>query len=388
MPRKEYISGHSVKLLHGGDEYFDALVLLINSANETLHLQFYIFDDDATGKIIIEALTNAVQRNVKVFLMVDGFGSYSLHREFRQRMKLIGIRFRYFSPLPFPGITQAGRRLHHKVCVADSTHAIVGGINIADKYRGDQQHKPWLDYALSVQGEVCKEINSICEQIWRRRFVRMPKNNNINKINDATGVLVRVSQNDWFRRKNQISAAYKTMLRNAHEEIIIVASYFIPSARLLKILTRAAIRKRDVKIILSGNSDVLFMKGAMAYLYEKLLRSGVKIFEYKESVLHAKVCVIDRKWTSIGSHNLNHLSEFFSIEMNLDVMDKLFSKAIAEELTTLMKNQCEEITLDNYRKKSTATKRFFNSISFHLLSMMMRILYMINRKEAGSESTK
>ena len=388
MRRKEYIGGHSVKLLHGGDEYFDAVVLLINSAKETLHLQFYIFDDDETGKLIIAALTKAARRSVKVFLMVDGFGSYSLHREFRQRMKLMGIRFRYFSPLPFPGITQAGRRLHHKVCVADGINAIVGGINIADKYRGNERDKPWLDYALSVQGEVCKEISEDCQQIWNRRFVRFRKNNFSNNTTENTGILVRVSQNDWFRRKNQISAAYKLMLRNAQEEVIIVASYFIPSPRLLKILTRSAIRKRDVKIVLSGNSDVLLMKGAMAYLYEKLLRSGVKIFEYKESVLHAKVCVIDRKWTSIGSHNLNHLSEFFSIEMNLDVLDKQFSKSVAEELTVLMKLHCKEITLDDYQKSTNVLKKVVNSISFHILSMMMRILYILNRKEAGSGSDK
>lgn len=387
MPRKEYIPGHSVKLIHGGEEYFDALIALIASANDMLHLQFYIFDDDATGRTIIDALALAVKRKVKVYLMVDGFGSYSLHREFRKRMKEMGVHFRFFSPLPFPGITQAGRRLHHKVCVADATSALVGGINVADKYRGDENHLPWLDYALFVRGDACKEIAVICQQIWQRRFVRFPREEPMVNA-DGGGVSVRVSQNDWFRRKNQISAAYKYMLRNAHEEIIIVASYFIPTRRLLTILTRAAKRNRKVKIVLSGNSDVLLMKGAMAYLYDKLLSSGVHIYEYNASVLHAKICVIDRKWSSIGSHNLNHLSEFFSIEMNIDVMNKPFSKALSDELVELMERQCTEVNWEVYRESTTQIRRIFNSISFHLLSFMMRILYMINRKEAASGSSK
>ncbi|MFN0189539.1 MAG: phospholipase D-like domain-containing protein, partial [Bacteroidia bacterium] len=154
MAKKDFIVGHSIRLIHGGESYFNTLIELINECEHTLHLQVYIFDLDATGKIILKALEDAAARGVSVYLVVDGFGSMSLGNEFIERMKIQNISFRFFSPLPFPGILQAGRRLHHKVCVADKMKSLVGGINIADKYRGSNNELPWLDYALLVEGNV------------------------------------------------------------------------------------------------------------------------------------------------------------------------------------------------------------------------------------------
>ena len=357
---------------------------MIRSAKTILHLQFYIFDPDETGRKILQELKNAVERGVSVYLVVDGFGSYGLKRQLNEELESSGIHFRFFSSLPFQALKQPARRLHHKICVADERTALIGGINIADKYYGVNSLPPWLDYAVKVEGRVCTSIHLFCESIYNRKFTKRgyPLLKNFKpKPGHASGTLVRLSINDWLRRKNEISSAYKYMLKGAHKEIIIVASYFIPTRRLLNIILRAAKRKRSVAIILGKNSDVPFIKPAMTYLYGKLLSGNIRIFEYSESVLHAKVCVVDQKWSSIGSHNLNQLSEFFSVEANLEILDRSFAILLANELKELMLKHCVEVDKSEFIRSENIFKKIWNRFSYTLISVTMRVLDIFNIRD-------
>ncbi len=387
MPNRNYLPGHSVQLLHSGKEYFSVLESELSKAQKLIHLQVYILDNDTTGNKIISALSNAVKRGVKVFLMVDGFGSYSLSREYIKSLEHIGINFRYFSKLPLTGLTLNGRRLHHKVCVIDSFTAIVGGINIADKYSGFNEDNAWLDYALLVRGEVCSKLDVVCGQIWDKKFVKEMDEQGAT-LYGLDPVLVRISINDWFRRKNQISSSYKSVVKAAKNEIIIVASYFTPSPRLLKVLKNAAENDRKVKIVLTRNSDVIFMKHAINFLYSVLIKSGIQIFEYRESILHAKVCIVDREWSTIGSHNLNSLSEFLSVELNLEVNDANFSKSFAEELDHLIRDKCDEVKLDEDQFKQNKLKQLINKFSFYFVTLSLKVLFYLNRRERLKTKSK
>ncbi len=384
MPHRDYIKNHFVRLVNGGPSYFEELITLIRSAERVLHLQVYIFEADQTGRMIFAELKQAVKRGVEVFLVVDGFGSYGLQRQLKGELEKSGIHFRFFSALPFQALRQPARRLHHKICVADKQRALIGGINIADKYYGTATQKPWLDYAVYTEGLICDSMHTFCERIYirkflKRRYPRLKKSGNTDP--GVRGASVRLSINDWLRRKNEISAAYKHMLNGAHSEVIIVASYFIPTRRLLKILLRAAMRKRNITIVLGAISDVPFIKPAMLYLYGKLLNNNVRIFEYHETVLHAKVCVVDERWTSIGSHNLNQLSEFFSVEANLEILDKTFARQVAAELKELMLHHCTEVDKESFHKSYHVFRRIWNRFSYSLISISMRILDFFNIRE-------
>lgn len=383
MAARSYINGHQVSLVNSGVRFFDELEMLIDSARETLHVQFYILDEDNTGQRIIRALERAAARGTRVFVVVDGFGSISLGRDFTRRMAALGIQARIFSPLTLYNFYKAGRRLHHKVCVADSRCALVGGINIADKYRGTENEKPWLDFAIKVQGPVCAYIARICNKIFTRRFVRIADAPEQDERLFSGNVKVRVSRNDWLRGKNEISSAYKTMIRTSEQEIIIAASYFIPTRRLLLKLRKAAERGVKVIIVLGRQSDVPLMRGAMHYLYDELFRHQIRIFEYKEAVLHAKVCVIDRKWVSIGSHNLNHLSEFISVEMNVDVLDSGFGLDVAESLFDIIHTRCEEVRRDEFSRKYSVFRHLCNRIAYTIISYSMRILDVFQARGRG-----
>ena len=120
----------------------------------------------------------------------------------------------------------------------------------------------------------------------------------------------------------------------------------------------------------------------MYYLYRKLLINNARIFEYKASVLHAKVCIIDRKIVSVGSFNMNHLSEFLSVELNVDILDEAFAGNFADELALVMQNDCEEIILADFAKSHTLLRQFLTFISFHLISWSMHILSLFYKSDS------
>jgi len=370
-----------VRIIRGGPAYFEELAALIRSARRVLHIQVYIFEIDSTGKAVFEELKAAVDRGVDVSLVVDGFGSYGLRRTLGEQLKDSGIRFRYFSPIPFPAFRQPGRRMHHKVAVADGRTALLGGINIADKYRGTTSKAPWLDYAVFVEGAVCSEIQQVCARIAYRKLVRRRRNRQAAFSSSVPGISVRLRINDSLRGLREISAGYKTALKKAGSEIIILASYFIPTRRLLVLLLQAARRGCRVRIVLSRDSDVPVVKAAMNYLYGKLLNNGISIYEYNSSVLHAKVCVIDRRWITIGSHNLNHLSEFLSMEMNLEVADEALAGHFAEELDMLVQKECVAIKPQEYATQLSRLALLWNFIAYKMILFSVRVLDLFRVKK-------
>src|ERR1051326_2059019 len=151
----QYVHAESVKLVFSGKNYFEMLEKIIDEAKETIHLQTYIFENDNTGKKIADALIRASRREVKVFVLADAFGSNSLPRKFIDNLRKEKINFRFFSPLFSSEGIFFGRRLHHKIVVADKHIALVGGINIADKYYGTQNENAWFDHAVLVKGKAC-----------------------------------------------------------------------------------------------------------------------------------------------------------------------------------------------------------------------------------------
>src|ERR1017187_8572253 len=345
MPRtsfpnlKTYRSGNISKWLSSGETYFKALFDIINNAKEVLHVQLYIFEDDEIGKETIQLLIKAAKRGVKVFVVVDAFGSNGLSHKAEKEMIKAGIHFRRFAPLVKNKFIFVGRRLHHKIVVADNNIALVGGINIADKYRGF--HEPaWLDFAIIVEGDLCMNLSKICFRIWNKQFeakIRF-KRNRVLKINKITkgNPLLRIRENDWLRGKKQITRSHRQAFKNANKSIIIVGSYFIPGILFRNILKNA--RKRGVKIqvLLTDLAEVPWGKNASRYLYRFLLRNKIQFYEIEGRILHGKAVIVDDVWTTIGSYNINDLSIYNNVECNIDILDEDFADGFSEHLGEIM----------------------------------------------------
>lgn len=332
----EFSGNNEVTLVTGGKDYFNKLLQLIFNADKSLHLQTYIFADDETGHLVKNALTTAAQRGVAVFLMVDGYASQSLSKAFINELRQSGVKFKFFEPLFRSRRFYLGRRLHHKICVADQRFALVGGINVADHYNDMPGNPPWLDFALLVEGELVNELTILCQKTWNG-FLPMKKVPEIKGVPEfsfpvKSKRLIRMRRNDWVRRKSQISQSYFQMFREAESHILILSSYFLPGKLFRKAIREARSRGVEITVIVAGISDVKMAKMAERYMYEWLLTNGIRIMEYNQTVLHGKLAICDDQWFTLGSYNVNDISTYVSVELNLDVYDENFTKELLQHL--------------------------------------------------------
>lgn len=368
-----------VVLVHSGDDYFSRLRNIIRHAKTEIHFQTYIFENDSIGNEIVEALKEAASRNVKIYMLLDGYGSYSFSNKVVNELKLKGINFRFFSPFFSANNFYIGRRLHHKIVVADRNITLIGGINIADKYRGTTTKEPWLDYAVQIESEVIAEhLHQLCEKIYfKKKGIKKERINPVFHLVD--GIPVRIIRNDWLKRKNDISNTYISIIQNAKKEVVIVGSYFLPGRRLSNVLKKAAKRGVKIKIILSGISDLPIVMWATNYIYTSFLRQEIELFEWKKSVLHGKLAVVDNERTTIGSYNLNQLSSYGSIEMNVEINSVMFSKNLSTHLITIIE-QCDRITFETLKVRNGIFKRFLNWFAYRLVRIALIIVTYIPYK--------
>ena len=347
---------NKIKLIKGGSSYFDLINQLIGQAKQTIHFQTYIFDSDETGKLIAEALMLASKRGVKVFLMVDGYASQKMPKPFLNKLIFSGVNFRFFEPFFKSKYFYFGRRMHHKVLVTDATVAVVGGINISNRYNDLPGMPAWLDFALLAEGEIAAELFSYCEKNWKGlefRLASFSKTSNLLHSNFSylNTCKVRMRRNDWIKRKAEISNTYADILRNATTNVIIFGSYFLPGKKIRKLLQKASERGIEIKIVTAGKSDIKLAKYAERWLYDWLLRKNIKLYEYQPTVLHAKVATCDGQFFTIGSYNVNNISAYASVELNVDVYDSTFVAAVETELKAIIANNCIPIST-SYRKQS------------------------------------
>ncbi len=362
----------TIELVYSGNDYFLRLEELINESKKELHIQTYIFDTDSTGLRIVEALKKAANRDVKIYLLLDGFGSNSFSSNIVKELRYYGVNVRFFSPLFSLNSFYIGRRLHQKVVVSDGNKVMIGGINIADKYHTSSFETPWLDYAIEIESKVARPVQQICRNFYfKKRKVRKSKIEAT--IFDKEPIAVRILQNDWLNRKNEVQKEYVKAISNAQKEIVIVGSYFFPGRKIAWALKKASKRNVPITLIVSGISDLPFLRSASLYLYSLLLKYNIEIYEWNKSVLHGKAAVIDRKWTTIGSFNMNNLSSFGSIEMNVEVKSEAFSEKFLLDLDKIIV-QCTKITPETLKKSDGFFTRYSNLLSYFFIRIVVIIM--------------
>ena len=360
--KNSLIASKNLELVYSGEDYFSRLEAIICNSQIEIHMQMYLFENDATGNRIIMALKEAASRNVQVYVLLDGLGSLSFPSETIKEMRQSGINIRFFAPLFSTYTFYLGRRLHRKVIVADAKVVLIGGINIADKYCGSPTEAPWLDYAVQLKGEIAEPLQKLCTNIYNKKRNFQNKKIKSSFPFEEDG-MVRILQNDWLKGENEICDGYIKSIRNAKTEIIIVGSYFLPGIRIIRALKKASKNKVKIKLILSGKSDLPLTRRATCFLYGKLLKYNIELYEWDQSILHGKVAVIDGNWTTIGSFNLNNLSSYGSLEMNVEINSALFSKMFEAHLIKIIA-QCQSITSNSLKIKNNLLTKSINFLSY------------------------
>lgn len=373
-------------ILNGGKEFFTTVEKMIHEAKSLIHIQTYIFCDDETGQKIANALIEAAHRKVEIYIIADGIASQSLSRNFIDKLTSNGIYFRFFEPLLKTKVYYLGRRLHQKIICIDNQKAIVGGINIANRYNDLPKRKAWLDFAVCIEGEVVIAINDFCHSIWHSlpyRDIEISNNtiNDFEKIKFNEICKIRIRRNDWIRHKNEISISYLEMLRNAQKEIIILCSYFIPGKAIRRLLASAAKRGVKIKVITAGPSDVMIAKRAERWLYDWLLRNNIELYEYQKNILHGKLAVADQQQITIGSYNINNISTYTSIELNVDIDNIYLAKQLHQKLTAIIDEDCYKITKQNHLMKKNVLKQFNRWLSYQFIIVVLKTVTFFFKRE-------
>ncbi len=343
--RPVYTRGNRLELLVCGEQYFPSLESAIAAAQREIFLETYIYEDDVTGQRIAAALAEAARRGVAVRLLVDGFGSRNLPREVRDALRAAGVTLLVYRPKisPLTLRRERLRRLHRKLAAIDGCVAFVGGINIIDD-DNEQLPGPSYDYAVRIEGPLASEVRETMASLWRRvaRFHLGRKAGRLPAAlacclprGDVTAALV---VRDNLRHRTDIEKAYGAAIASAREEILLASAYFFPGRHFRHALIEVARRGVRVTLLLQGRTDHPLQRYASRALYGSLLDAGMEIHEYEAGMLHAKVAVIDRRWATVGSSNLDPFSLLLAREANVMMEDARF----AEKLRSSLQSAIEE----------------------------------------------
>jgi cardiolipin synthase len=388
--RYDYKRGHLIQLLRSGENFFASCEKAIDESQKYIHFQTYIVDDDETGRRIVNALIRAAKRGVRVYFLLDAYGGNSFSKELINKVEEAGILFRMFSPALISKGFQFSLRLHHKVLLIDGFTAIIGGMNIADRYHGRKDSKEWLDFAILIKGPECAHVLFILKGLWNKAFIskkeRSPETMH-HPVHYTENVRLKVIQNNWYRNKIEILKSYRSAIKHAQNRMTIFASYFLPGRNERRLLRNASRRGVDIKIVLSAESDAPVFKRATNFLYDFILRNNITIYEYLPSNLHAKVATVDGKWSTIGSYNMNHLSDYGSIEMNVDVLDAQFAEKFEEILLEIISKDCRQVTFEDYIHRKTWFFQITDWFSYQMIRILMRLMFALAAKRSKPNPT-
>lgn len=365
-------SCEKIPLLLSGEPFFNSLLHLIQEAQKTILFQIYIFEPDETGKIVFDALIQAAERGVSLHIVLDAFGSKNFPADWVNRLKQKGAKISFFSTFKFAFKFHTGTRLHHKIIVFDQYKALIGGINISNHYSHFGNQQTWLDFGVLLEGNIALDLWQICLQTERKIF---SQTQNPPYLPETGNIKARILQNHWAKARFGISKQYRVKIREAKSEIQLMASYFIPSRALKRMLKKAQKRGVNVTLILSGVSDIPLVRRATHYFYSDLLKSGIQIIEWNASILHAKLAIIDQEWTTIGSYNMNQLSDFGSTECNIEIENETYSKHCLQVVQNLLKDSAQPVDADYYLTKISILERSINFLSYQLMQLSFRLLF-------------
>ncbi len=329
-----FVGGNEVALHRDGVEAYPAMLEAIEQAREQVLLEMYWFGSDRAGRRFADALQAAALRGVEVAVLYDAVGSIGSDPAMFEALRRAGASVVEFGPVaPWRRrfrLERLTRRDHRKILVVDGEIGFTGGCNLGDPWLplDDEGGRGWRDDMVSVRGPAARLLALVMLDTWRRAggtaLLRVRKSEP-HLANDAPGCRVSVlGEASFFRARREISQAYLTELYRAEKRAWIRNAYFVPDWRVRRALGRAARRGVDVRVLMPAESDVEIVRHASRATWGYLLRRGVRLFEFEAGILHAKSAVVDGRWSTIGTFNLDYLSLRSNLEVNVSVDDEGF----------------------------------------------------------------
>lgn len=362
-PRPVVYLGNRVRLLVNGEQYFPELLAAIEAARQSIYLETYIFAADNIGHRVADALAAAAARGVAVRLLIDGYGGGDYARRLVKELGVHGVEVRIYRPERWWRLERKLlRRLHRKLAVVDDRLAFVGGINIIDDYprETDERLGPRFDFAVACEGPIVAAVALAAKRLWwtlsfvdprtsSGRLPLMAQQPRLARFPD--GVAASLLLRDNLRNRRTIERAYLSAIAASRYEILIANAYFFPGRRFRAALRDAAARGVRVRLLLQGRIEYALAYFGQQALYGQLLDAGIEIYEYVPSYLHAKVAVIDGRWATVGSSNIDPYSLLLAREANIVVYDAGFAAQLQRVLERAIAEDAYRLEAADYRSR-------------------------------------
>ena len=336
------VLGNKLTLLQDGPATYKAMFAAIRAAKDTINLETYIFEDGEIGTEFADMLLAKQASGVQVNVIYDSVGCLDTPKEFFERLRNSGMQVLEFNPINPANVHKKkwllNNRDHRKLLVVDGRTAFLGGINISEAYSSGSSAKPvkkkdgktetgWRDTQLQIECPVVAELQKDFMDTWtRQKGPVLPRRNYFPKLATRGNEIVRAIASESEEPASPIYLTLLSAIDHAERSVHLTNAYFVPDPQLINALTGAARRGVDVQLILPGKTDSWAVFHAGRSHYAELLRAGVRIYERRDAVLHAKTATIDGVWATIGSTNLDWRSYLHNDEINAVILGPEFSR--------------------------------------------------------------
>lgn len=370
-------SNNSVTLLMNGQEKFDDMFAAIRQARSSVHLEYFNFRNDSIANLLFDILAEKVKEGVEVRALFDAFGNSSNNRPLKAKhLKSIrerGIEIYEFSPLRFPWINQVFHRDHRKIVVIDGQIAYTGGMNVADYYiKGTEQVGEWHDMHCRIDGDEVNTLQAIFLRIWNKTAKQ-----NVHGAKYYRGIrggyyfeglkpdtcqtagrkLVGIINREPRTTNTIIRKFYVNAINDAKDSIKLINPYFTLNHKLKKALKNAVKRGVKVEVMISEHSDIPLTPDCVFYNAHKLMKRGVDIWVYRPGFHHTKVIMVDGRFCTVGSANLDARSLRFDYEENAVIIDKCTTRQLSD-MFDHDKTKSFKLTEERWKTMRTGWQKF------------------------------
>ena len=345
--------GNSVEILTNGAEFYPAMLDAIRSATRSVNMECYIFQPGRVANQFIEALSERARKGVNVTIVVDAIGSFSLWGRPVRRLRKAGCRIESYQRLNWYRLARINNRTHRELLVIDGRVAFAGGAGVADWWMHPQRGaRPWRDTMARIEGPVVAAIQGVAAENWLEccgEILTGPEYfPNLDTVGTTTAFVVRSSPSD---RATASRVAFQLLIEGADQQVRISTPYFLPDRAFRRALVAIAARGVELRVIVPGRgTDQRWVRLASRRMWGQLLEAGIRIYEYRKTMTHAKVLIVDGLWAVIGTTNLDNRSFEHNDEVNVALRDAEVAKRLLVDFERDIQDS-DEITLESWRRR-------------------------------------
>jgi cardiolipin synthase len=342
--------GNRIDILRNGVRFFPAMLAAIRAAKKTINIEFYIYWDGEIGRTFAEALAEKARAGVTINVVLDAVGSAPMSRELIDFLQRNGVNVEWYHPLRWYTLSRFNHRTHRKLLIVDGEIGFTGGFGIADDWLGDADSPDhWRETVVRVEGPVVTQMQFAFMDNWvKSRGELLTGLDYFPRIEARGPHKTQVLKSSPSEGSSAVKLLYIVSIVSAKKSIYIANAYFVPDHDTLRALEGAVRRGVDVRVIVPGEfTDVPIVRQASRWQYEKLLRRGIRIFEYQPTMMHAKTMVVDGIWTTVGSSNFDDRSFRLNDEVNVNIY--------AEDIAS----QMEQMFFEDLARSEEITRRRF-----------------------------